>query len=61
MARYEALGNVIESVVRKACEGKVGVVFRSISEGGLNCLGMILDRYKYTRAATNSVDDVLFG
>ncbi|MBO5600818.1 MAG: hypothetical protein J5897_07250 [Candidatus Methanomethylophilus sp.] len=36
MARYEALGNVIESVVRKACEGKeVGVVFSGGMDSGL--------------------------
>ena len=36
MSRYEALGNVIESVVRKACEGKeVGVVFSGGMDPGL--------------------------
>ncbi len=36
MSRYEALGNVIESVVRKACEGKeVGVVFSGGMDSGL--------------------------
>ncbi len=36
MAKYETLGNVIESVVRKACEGKeVGVVFSGGMDPGL--------------------------
>ena len=36
MARYEALGNAIESAVRKACEGKeVGVAFSGGMDSGL--------------------------
>ena len=36
MSRYEALGNAIESAVRKACEGKeVGVVFSGGMDPGL--------------------------
>ena len=36
MSRYEALGNAIESAVRKACEGKeVGVAFSGGMDSGL--------------------------
>ena len=36
MAKYEALGNAIESAVRKACEGKeVGVAFSGGMDSGL--------------------------
>ncbi len=36
MARYEALGNAIESAVRKNCEGKeVGIAFSGGMDSGL--------------------------
>ncbi len=36
MAKYEALGNAIESAVRKACEGKeVGIAFSGGMDSGL--------------------------
>ena len=36
MSRYEALGNAIESAVRKACEGKeVGIAFSGGMDSGL--------------------------
>ena len=36
MSRHEALGNAIESAVRKACEGKeVGIAFSGGMDSGL--------------------------
>ena len=49
MSRYEALGNAIESAVRKACEGKeVGVAFSGGMDSGL----VAVLAKKYARSVT---------
>ena len=49
MAKYEALGNAIESAVRKACEGKeVGVAFSGGMDSGL----VAAVAKKYARSVT---------